>query len=225
MQTAVNRVIRFGRATMLAIGVGVSLALVLGAATVALAAVPGDPFKLGKVNQIENATTTLRASFEGLPIGNRPVLEVVQEQGTGGPALRVENANSGIGSSAIQLKVPPNRPPISVNSDAGKAISLNADKLDGKTEEDFVSASRLYGVSQVRDNTSGDKTVFFSLGCDDGDVAISGGGNAVDDNDALNDLFPFAGSYQISFTDNDPVGSKFRAIIMCSDSSKPFRDQ
>ena len=80
-------------------------------------------------------------------------------------------------------------------------------------------------MSQLRDNTSGDKTVFFSLGCDDGDVSISGGGNAVDDNDSLNDLFPFVGSYQISFTDNEPRGSKFRAVMICSDSSRPFRDQ
>jgi len=59
MQTAVKKAIRVGRATMLAIGVGVSLALVLGAATVALAAVPGDPFKLGQLNVI-NTTTTLQ---------------------------------------------------------------------------------------------------------------------------------------------------------------------
>jgi hypothetical protein len=43
MRTAANNVIRVGRATMLAIGMGVSLTLVLGVATVALAAVPGDP--------------------------------------------------------------------------------------------------------------------------------------------------------------------------------------
>lgn len=57
MQSATNKVIRFGR---LASGLGVSLDLVLGAATVALAAVPGDSFKPGKVNIINNATTTLR---------------------------------------------------------------------------------------------------------------------------------------------------------------------
>jgi hypothetical protein len=61
MYTAINKAIRVGRATMLAIGLGVSLAVVLGFATVALAAVPGDPFRLGKINQISNATTTLRA--------------------------------------------------------------------------------------------------------------------------------------------------------------------
>jgi len=48
MQTAVNEAIRVGRATMLAISVGAALALVLGLATVALAAVPGNPFTLGR---------------------------------------------------------------------------------------------------------------------------------------------------------------------------------
>jgi len=62
MHTAVNKAIRIGRTTMLALGVAVALALVFGFATVALAAVPGDPFKLGKVNVINNATTALQGS-------------------------------------------------------------------------------------------------------------------------------------------------------------------
>jgi hypothetical protein len=219
MQTATSRVLRAGRTIMVAIGVGVSLALVLGAATMALAAVPGDPFRLGKVNVISNAVTELRGTA---PNGGA-LLSLDRTSGIG-PVLKVQATNQGIARRGIDISVPPGQSPISANTDAGKA-NLNVNKLDGQDDEDFVSASRLYGVSQLRDNTSGDDTIFFSLGCDDGDVAISGGGNAVDDNDALNDLFPFASSYQISFTDNEPQGSKFRAIIICSDSSRPFRDQ
>jgi hypothetical protein len=220
MQTAANRLLRVGRATMLAIGVGVSLALVLGAATVALAAVPGDPFKLGKVNIINNATTSLQGT---VPNGGA-LLNLRRDSGIG-PVLKVEAVNDGgFARRGIDITVPPGQSPISANTDAGKS-NLNVNKLDGQDDEDFLSASRIYGVSQLKDNTSGEETVFFSLGCDEGDVAISGGGNAVDDNDALNDLFPFAGSYQISFTDNEPKGSKFRGIILCSDSARPFRDQ
>jgi hypothetical protein len=52
MQTAIHLAIRVGRATVVAVGLGVSLALLLGIATMALAAVPGDPFKLGKINKV-----------------------------------------------------------------------------------------------------------------------------------------------------------------------------
>jgi hypothetical protein len=229
MQTAVKRVLRVGRATMLAIGVGVSLALVLGAATVALAAVPGDPFKLGKVNQIKNATTTLRASFEGLPIGNRPVLEVVQEQGTGGPALRVENANS-LGQG-ILVKVPANRSPISVNSNAGTASGLSADKLDRRDDEDFLGAT-LYGKTALKSGPGGGGEVNFrsfdgseGLSCDDGDVALDASANANDINDDLNDIVRESrGSYSIQFQDNGSAGGLFRASITCSDSARPFRE-
>jgi hypothetical protein len=233
MQTVARTAIRIGRATALAVGVGVMLALVLGLTTVALAAVPGDPFKLGKVNQIKNATTTLRASFEGLPIGTRPVLEVVQEQGTDGPALRVENASTqGIGGQAIQVKVPSNRPPISVNPDAGTAIGLSADKLDGKDQEDFLSASRIYGKTALKTGPGGGDTVLFTaldgpegLACDEGDVAIDASANANDINDDLNNITRSSlGSYQIEFQDNGDGGGLFRASITCSDSSKPFRD-
>lgn len=231
MQNTVNKALKVGRATMLAIGVGVSLALMLGLATVALAAVPGDPFKLGKVNQIKNATTTLRASFEGLPIG-RPVLEVVQDQGSGGAALRVVNAASGIGGQGIRIEVQPNRSPISVNPDAGTASGLSADRLDGKDQEDFLSASRIYGKTALKTNTSGDETVLFTaldgpegLACDDGDVAIDASANANDINDDINNITRSSVSaYQIEFQDNPPTGSTFRAGIICSDSSKPFRD-
>src|SRR5918997_6937542 len=112
MQTAMKKAARIGRTTMLAIGVGVVLALVLGLATAALAAVPGDPFKLGQVNTINNATTALRGSFQGLPVGTRPVLEVVQGQGSGGPPMRGEKAPGGIGRGGERNKgAPGNTPP------------------------------------------------------------------------------------------------------------------
>ena len=232
MQTAMKKAVRVGRATLLALGVGVVLALVLGVATVALAAVPGDPFKLGQVNAIRNATTTLRASFQGLPVGTRPVLEVVQEQGSGGPALRVENASSnGIGGQAIQVKVPPNRSPISVNPDAGKS-NLNVDKLDGQDDEDFLSASRIYAKTALKTGPSNGKEVFFTaldgpegLACDDGDVAIEAGATSNDLNDDLvSIMLTSRGSFQIKLQDNGASGGLFRSTTVCSDSSKPFRD-
>jgi hypothetical protein len=226
MQSAANKVIRFGRATMLAIGLGVSLALVLGAATVALAAVPGDPFKLGKVNIINNATTTLQGSVPGGAVA-KSLLEVKREGTTSGPTLRVENNTSAAGARGIDIEVPTGKTPISVNSGAAKA-NLDVDRLDGRDEQDFVSASRVYrvGNSPVVQGPGGGETVQLTaqdgLSCDGDDVAIGGGGNALDIEDDLNGIVPFAHSYQVEFQDNG-APSNFVAFVSCSDSSKPFK--
>jgi hypothetical protein len=225
MHTAVNRAIRVGRATALAIGVGVVLAVVLGFATVALAAVPGDPFKLGKVNIINNATTTLTG---GAPDGGA-MLDLRRGSGKG-PVLNIENTNPASNSRGVNIQVANGQAPITVVPGAGKASNLNADQLDGKSEEDFLSASRVYRVGTpvpVQGQDGNGKSVFLTaldgLVCDDGDVAIGGGGNAVDIEDDLNAVVPSdSDAYQIEFQDNR-APSKFAGFVMCSDSSRPFK--
>jgi hypothetical protein len=139
--------------------------------------------------------------------------------------LKVVNAGAGIGRRGIDITVPAGQSPINVPENAGKASNLNADKLDGKSEEDFLP-SRLYGVATgLVNGPGGGKTVLVSgvnLGCDTGDVAISAGGNAVDAEDHLNGIVPFRSSYQIEFTDNGGA-SRFSANMICADVSKPFR--
>jgi hypothetical protein len=227
MQTAVNKAIRVGRATILAIGVGVVLALVLGVSTVALAAVPGDPFKLGRVNIINNATTALQG---GAPDGGA-MLDLRRGSGKG-PVLNIENSNPASNSRGVNIQVAAGQTPITVNPDAGKASNLNADELDGRDEQDFLSASRLYGKTALRTGPGGGDTVLFTaldgpegLACDEGDVALDASANANDINDDLNNITrSSAGSYQIEFQDNGDGGGQFRASILCSDSSKPFRE-
>ena len=230
MHAAVDKAVRAGRATALAIGVGVVLALVLGVATVALAAVPGDPFRLGKVNVINDATTTLRGSFQGLPVGTRPILEVVQEQGSGGPAMRVENAQGGIGREGIRIKVAQGNTPISVNPEAGKA-NLNVDRLDGMSDEDFLSASRVYSKTALKTGPGGGGAVNFTaldgsqgLACDEGDVALWAGATAGGATDFLQSVIPASSrSFAAIIRDNNEPNNH-RATIVCSDSSRPFRD-
>jgi hypothetical protein len=77
MHTALKKAVRIGRAAALAIGVGVMVALVLGVATVALAAVPGDPFRLGQLNVI-NTTTSLQGNGPS-GIGLGALLEVKRD--------------------------------------------------------------------------------------------------------------------------------------------------
>ena len=138
MQSAVHRVLRIGRATMLAIGVGVSLALILGVATVALAAVPGDPFRLGRVNVINNAATTLQGSGPSSGGLLSSLLEVKRDGLNRGPALRVQNTSTQSGATGVRIEVPQGKAPISVNPKAGKAFLLNADELDGEDRSDFM---------------------------------------------------------------------------------------
>lgn len=51
-----HKALRISRGLALATGAVVTSALVLGAATTALAAAPGDPFRLGQVNVINKVT-------------------------------------------------------------------------------------------------------------------------------------------------------------------------
>lgn len=115
IRSAASKAMWVGRTTSAIIGLAVALALVLGVSTMALAAVPGDPFKLGKINSI-NRVSTLVGSVTG------PLLKV--DNNGGGPALKLE-ANSG-------------KSPLVVNADAGKAANLDADKLDGKDSSEFL---------------------------------------------------------------------------------------
>jgi hypothetical protein len=116
-RTLISRAMRIGRATVLAVGLAVVLAATLGITTTALAAVPGDPFKLGQLNAV-NRVSKLVGSAKGM------LLRV--DNNGGGPALFLE-ANAG-------------RPPLVVNASAGKAKNLNADKLDGKDSSAFLAA-------------------------------------------------------------------------------------
>ena len=133
----------------------VGLALILGVATTALAAVPGDPLELGEVNTINNAFTKLVGSNDGDAM------------------LTVDNNSSAGGSKALNLRVEAGKQPINVNSDAGKATNLNADELDGKGSEEIG----VNGLELVEDDssTNSDSSKTERADCPDGKVLVSGG--------------------------------------------------
>lgn len=152
---------------LLALGV---LILTLTASMAVAGTGLGGVFNLGRTNAV-NAISVLKGS-------------------TTSAMLRI--ANSGPGT-ALQLLVQPGKPPMTVNSDA-KVSNLNADKLDGKSEADFLASagkaadadnldgrdssaflpSKIYFLSEdftVPSNTIVDGTAE----CDSGDVLLSGG--------------------------------------------------
>jgi hypothetical protein len=93
-----RKVAWIGRAATFCVGLAVVLAVTLGVAATALAAVPGDPFKLGRLNAVDRLTT-LTGSVAG-------------------PSLRVENNGGG---PALALKASAGGPPLTVGADAGPA--------------------------------------------------------------------------------------------------------
>jgi hypothetical protein len=111
LKTICCKVMWAGKAATFTVGLAVMLALVMGVTTMALAAVPGDPFKLGKTNTID-AISSL--------VGSR-----------GSALLRVENNSTNTSATALDLQTEPGTPPMTVNRST-KVKNLNADKVDGK---------------------------------------------------------------------------------------------
>ena len=119
-------------------GAVVTLALVLGVVTMAAAAVPGDPFRLGQTNGIDNISTLVGSAS--------------------GALLRINNEGDG---PALDLRVESGEAPMTVNS-TKRVNALNADQLDGKSAaqlevvnglrvardtSEFNSASEKYGIA------------------------------------------------------------------------------
>ena len=121
IKSAARKVIWVGRATVFLVGLAVILALVLGVATTAMGAAPGT-FKLGQINT-SNAISTLVGAV-------------------GGPNLKVQNTGTGSSATALELQVAQGKPPLTVNSDAGKATNLDADELDGQDSAAFLGANQ-----------------------------------------------------------------------------------
>ncbi|HET7270018.1 MAG TPA: hypothetical protein VFI90_02920 [Rubrobacter sp.] len=121
VKVKLSGVLRAVRKTALVLGLAMTLALVLGITSTALAAVPGDPFHLGKVNAI-NALTSLVGSVNNA-------------------MLKVDNNSTGTSATALDLQVEPGKAPMKVNSQT-KVANLNADRLDGKDSGEFLGANQ-----------------------------------------------------------------------------------
>lgn len=186
-----HRALRTSRGLVLAIGAVVISAVVLGAATAALAAVPGDPFRLGQVNVINKFTKLVGA-------GNAP-------------RLVIDNNGSGV---ALRLLVEPGKPPMQVNSGA-KVARFNADRLDDLDQSAFLrkngkaaDADRLDGKdstaylpSAVYQKTSSpnfvpaNSTRTYKVLCDSGDSVLSGGYTGfIDADSSIESSFPHLSS-------------------------------
>ena len=92
-----SKVMWVGGATIFLVGLAVILALVLGVASMAFAAAAGDPLRLGQVNRINDALTTLIGSNSGA-------------------MMAIDNDSTAPTARALDLRVEENRAPMRVNS-------------------------------------------------------------------------------------------------------------
>lgn len=124
MKQIFSKAMMVGRTTALTLGVAVMLALVLGIGTTAVAAT-GANFLLGKSNSAR-AVSKLTSAVAG-------------------PTMQLINNGTAAAATALNLKVPAGHAPLTVNSGAGTATNLSADRLDGKDSNYFQQANATAG--------------------------------------------------------------------------------
>lgn len=208
-KTIVKRTMWLGRGTATVMGLAMLLALTIGTATTALAAVPGNPFKLGQVNAI-NAASAISGNFNNA-------------------MLRVTNTSTGPSATALNLQVEPGKPPMRVNSTT-EVQGLNVDSLDSKNSSDFLQEpsdredflpDNTYTEVEESFGPGSGRLAFFSAFCDEGDIALGGGGADT----APGSGAQFVGSiphqsdsrgWTAQFIDSDN-GSRFSATVRCAD--------
>jgi hypothetical protein len=181
-----------GTATML--GMAVMLAVVLGVGTTALAAVPGDPFKLGKTNTIDKMSKL---------VGN-----------ANGALLRIENEGSG---PALDLQAEPEEPPMTVDSTI-QVNNLNADQVDGQNADEFMPGA-IYTDTEQELGSGGGSTQVVLVNCDLGDKLLGGGGGSTSEEDTLVESQPLFGEFwRVEVRDKGESGiSNIVADAICAD--------
>lgn len=187
MRSVLKKTVQIGKVAALAVGLAVMLAVLLGVATTALAAAPGDPFRLGRLNVIDRISV-LRGESNG-------------------PMLRVFNRGN---SPALDLRTKAGKPPLTVNS-AARVPRLNADKVDGKDasqlrgqqgpqgEQGEVGISEREVVTgSSRFDSDGVKAT--GAACPPGKTTLGGGGFISDDETNRS----FAGELPVALTASFP---------------------
>ncbi len=199
LRSAASKAMSVGRFASAVFGLALVLALVFGAASVALAA-NGQPFLLGRATNAATALTKLTANVNG-------------------SAMQVQNTNAGSDDTALSLTVQPGETPMRVNSDA-RVAKLNSDKIDGKDSAAFFSG-KIYAVRDSKAGLGGGQLTAVGAACDAGDVVLGGGGGASDSDaireDTVNFSHPVSDDiWNVLVRDNDPATVAF-AEARCAD--------
>ena len=189
-----SRIWWLGRGTATMLGVAVMLAFTVGLASTALAAVPGSPFKLGRINTIDQMSTLA---------GN-----------ASGALLRINNVGS---APALDLRVEEGEAPMNVNS-ATLVNDLNADQVDGRSADDFISEDKIYTETESETGPGNGVFEIVIAHCDSGDRLLGGGGGSPDC--FLHDITqlsePRGQGWRVVVLD-DAIASPIEAKAICAD--------
>ena len=204
-----------GTATM--VGLAVMIAVVLGVGTTALAAVPGDPLKLGRINAIGKVTQLVGSTNDAM--------------------LRIDNDSKGPDATALDLEVDPKKPPLETNS-LTKVENLHADLLDGRSASQFangvggtaVDADNLdgkdstafvpadtYSVVDSRPGQGGGQIASRGARCDTGDTVLTGGYSSGGTDDNLLASSPDGIRGWFAAVQDNGLNSLIRAEALCAD--------
>lgn len=134
---------------MFTVGLAVTLALIFGITTTALAAAAGDPLKLGRLNSIDEISKLVGSAS--------------------GALLRIDNDGTG---TALDLQVEPGEAPMTVDSDT-RVANLNTDEVDGKSADE-IGVNGLEQVSSSSVNNSNSSKTATAV-CPAGKVVVGTG--------------------------------------------------
>lgn len=213
MMKILRRIVWLGRSTATIMGLAVMVAIVLGTATTAMAAVPGDPFKLGRNNTVNALTTLIRQ-------GPGPALSL--KVNAGQPPLAVNSTGKVTNLNVDQFD---DKDSTAFLGKTEKAA--DSDQLDGADSTAFVSTgtnafvrNEIYrlesGVNQG--DVLADGTQVQRRACNNDDVLLSGGPANVNDTSDMIESYPSAGSGVNSWSariDGNGVMDTFSVVVLC----------
>ena len=205
MRKLVTKVLWLGRGTATMMGVAVLVAVVLEISTTALAAVPGDPFKLGRQNTIDALSRMVGTVNDAM--------------------LRIDNNSTGASATALELRVEPGQPPMKVDSGT-KVGELNADELDGRSVSE-IGVNGLERISTDTVNTSNSPQVAIAR-CPTGKIVV-GSGAELDGNSSglppdgetdvvLDEIVPSSTSVTVVAYEDEPTNATWdvTAYALCA---------
>jgi hypothetical protein len=216
-KTILEKTVWMARGTATMVGLAVMIAVVLGVGTTALAAVPGDPLKLGRINAIGKVTQLVGTTDNAM--------------------LRIDNDSKGPDATALDLEVDPQKPPLETNS-LTKVENLHADLLDGRSASQFangvggtaVDADNLdgkdstafvpadtYSVVDSRPGQGGGQIASRGARCDTGDMVLTGGYSSGGTDDNLLASGPDGTRGWFAAVQDNGLNSLIRAEALCAD--------